>query len=180
MATRFLELVKTSGKPEIVSLWTDPKSNPQFMKAVKQNRVLTVIQEPRSKRTDFAEIGFHRVPYASYLIFPKPLPAERDGRVIGIKYELVEMPVPNDPVSAQDLETGVAGRKRRSKPARSQPEPATKTFQVLVRRVAVSEDNISVTAQDEDEAKERASAQVKRERFDLTKAVVRNEILRVE
>jgi len=97
---RFRDLVKTAGTPEPKSLWSDPKSDREFMRAVKQKRVLTVVQE--SKRKDFGELGFHQHPGALYFIFPKPLPAG-EGRVIGIKYDLVEPGEPADAISPAEL-----------------------------------------------------------------------------
>lgn len=44
---RFAQLVAASGRPQTLTLWTDPKKNPQFMKAVKENRVVTIVQKPR-------------------------------------------------------------------------------------------------------------------------------------
>jgi hypothetical protein len=46
---RFRDLVKTAGAPEAKSLWTDPKHDRNFMRAVKQNRVLTVVRESKTK-----------------------------------------------------------------------------------------------------------------------------------
>jgi len=71
---RFRDLVRTAGSPEPKSLWTDPKKDRDFMRAVKEKRVLTVVQE--AKRSDFGELGFHQHPHAFYFVFPKPLPAE--------------------------------------------------------------------------------------------------------
>ncbi len=63
MATlRFSELVKRFGKPEIKSLWTAPKDDAAFMRAVKQRRILTLSQESVSKHKDSGETGFHRKP----------------------------------------------------------------------------------------------------------------------
>lgn len=168
---RFTELIKASGKPEAVSLWTDPRRNTQFMRAVKQNRVLTVIQEPGSKRKDFAEIGFRRVRHAAYLVFPKRLPAEPKARVIGIKYDLVDEPVPNDPVRVDSLPEKSARHRIKEN------EPAEQTFDILVRRMAVIETMIRSKGKDETQARERAIVQAKRETFDMTKAVIRNEII---
>lgn len=97
---RFSDLVKTAGMPEPKSLWTDPKTDRDFMRAVKQKRVLTVMQE--SQRKDFGELGFHQHPGALYFIFPKPLPSEQ-GKVIGIKYDLVESGEPADAISPAEL-----------------------------------------------------------------------------
>ncbi|HWI56239.1 MAG TPA: hypothetical protein VNZ22_03350, partial [Bacillota bacterium] len=55
---RFGDLVRDSGRPQIVTLWTNPKQNRSFNQAVKTNRVLTVIPEPTRKQKDFGLIGF--------------------------------------------------------------------------------------------------------------------------
>ena len=86
---RFGELVNRAGKPEAVTLWSDPKRDRGFMKAVRENRVVTLIQQPFIKKKDFGEIGFHEDPRAAYLIFPKPLHKGEASHVVGIKYELM-------------------------------------------------------------------------------------------
>jgi len=87
---RFRDLVTASGKPEIVSLWTKPEEDRVFMKAVKQNRVLTLIQPPATKHKVYAIVGFQK--QSSYLVFPNPLPVKQPLRVVGIKDELLSHP----------------------------------------------------------------------------------------
>jgi hypothetical protein len=87
---RFSELVKRSGKPETATLWTKPGANPAFMKAVRENRVLTIVQQTTGTKKERGEIGFHEQHSAIYLVFPKPLPkAAGISEVIGIHYELL-------------------------------------------------------------------------------------------
>ena len=69
---RFNELVKESGHPEVVTLWTKPQQDPGFMRAVRENRVLTVVHQRPKK--DYGLIGFQLQPLAAYLVFPRPLP----------------------------------------------------------------------------------------------------------
>jgi hypothetical protein len=88
---RFGDLVRNSGRPQVVTLWTKPEENRVLTDAVKKNRVLTVMQEPRKR--DYGMIGFEPKPGALFLIFPRPLPRERTARVVGINYQLVEEPV---------------------------------------------------------------------------------------
>ena len=71
---RFTDLVSRAGKPEVVTPWSDPKQDRAFMKAVKENRIVTLVQQPLTKRRDYGEIGFHQDSRAAYLIFPKPHP----------------------------------------------------------------------------------------------------------
>src|SRR5947209_14440959 len=89
--TRFGDLVRNSGRPEMVTMWTKPHQNSSFMKAVKNNRVLTVVQGKGQKR-DFGLIGFHEEHDALYLVFPRPLSGKPGGRVVGINYQLIEQP----------------------------------------------------------------------------------------
>ena len=87
---RLGDLVRNSGRPRAVTLWIDPKKDRNVTKAVKENRIITVVQDPTSKRKEFGQIGLHVQPHAFYLIFPRPLPKEKDSRVIGINYALLE------------------------------------------------------------------------------------------
>ena len=86
---RFGDLVRESGRPEVVTLWTEPKKDRAFSKAIRENRVLTVESDPTSKRKDFGRIGFHQVHGGIYLVFPKALP-KTESRIVGINYELAE------------------------------------------------------------------------------------------
>ena len=86
---RFGDLVKNSGRPTVHILWTKPERDKAFMQVLKRNRVLTVVQDPTSKRKDYGEIGFHQQHGASYLVFPRPLLETSGVRVIGINYELL-------------------------------------------------------------------------------------------
>lgn len=169
---RFGDLVKQSGKPEVVSLWTDPKRDRSFMKAVKENRILTLTQEPTSKRKDFGRIGFHPEPHVSYLVFPKPLPKDTAPRVIGIKYDLIASPRVSDPIIVPEEKIS----RRRPKPEKRKPK-----FDVLIRRSIVIETVINVeNASTQNDAKRKALQTVKQESFDPARAVIRDEVLNVE
>ena len=87
---RFGDLVRESGRPRVVTLWTDPKKDRPFSKAIRENRVLTVHTDPASGRKDYGEIGFCREPGALYLVFPERLPKEPKARIVGINYQLAE------------------------------------------------------------------------------------------
>lgn len=169
---RFGELVKKSGKPEVISLWTDPRRDSSFMKAVKENRVLTLTQEPTSKRKDFGRIGFHQEPHASYLVFPKPLPKDTSPRVIGIKYDLIAQSRVSDPIVVSEEKIPRARRK---------PEKRKPKFDVLIRRTIVIETAVTIDqASSENDAKRKALQMVKQESFDPARSVVRDEVLNVE
>src|SRR2546430_230549 len=113
---RFSELVRIAGKPEAVTLWRDPKQEPGFMKAVKENRVMTISQGQRGARKDFGRIGFHQEPLALYLVFPKRLPKDEISMVVGIKYEQIAEPKVKDPISTKELaQASEANQKKRGK-----------------------------------------------------------------
>src|SRR3954469_24195900 len=159
---RFSELVKKSGQPEMVTLWTKPKDNHGFMQAVKKNRVLTLIEEPAGTRKDFGRIGFHQQPYALYLVFPKPLPKDPKARVVGIKYEAVADPEVTNPIPLKDLKA----------PRRVAKPPLKKRFEVTIRRKATVETSRTITAENEAKAKVQACETVAQEAFDPSEAEV--------
>ncbi len=176
---RFSDLVKQSGKPEVVSLWTDPSKDPVFTKAVRENRVMTLVQEPGSKRKDWGEIGFHQEPHASYFVFPEPLPEGAPQRVIGIKYDLMAQPRVNDPVSGKDLKPRRRSVRHSEPPPKPQEKPTT-SFNVIIRRVAVLESSLDVSARTKKEAQQKALEMIKAEPFDTSKAVFKEEIKAVQ
>lgn len=168
---RFRKLVDTAGKPEIVSLWIDPKRDRGFMKAIKEHRVLTVIQEPRTHKKQFGKLGFHQDPHASYLVFPKPLPVDSESRVIGISYDLAVEPKVADPLPKSAL---TAPRKAKKTP------PAEKTFTVILRRTGVFETTLEVSACNSREAEQKALEQIRIQPFDGSKAVIKNQVTSVQ
>jgi hypothetical protein len=169
---RFNDLVKRSGHPEVVTLWTKPQQDRGFMKAVKENRVLTVIHQRLNNKKDYGRIGFEMQPQAAYLVFPKPLPRERDARVIGIHYELLAQSKPT--IQGKRL----AAPKRMAEPAK--PEKRITSFQVWVRRTAIFETTLSVVARNKKEAQHQAIETSRREPFDASRAVVTTEVKAIE
>ncbi len=199
--TRFGDLVRESGRPQPFTLWTDPKRDHSFTQAIKHNRVLTVIQEPGSKHRDFGIIGFHEQPHASYLVFPRALPKGNDSRVIGINYQLIELPTVTNPVRPEDLKPKRSGREpkrpqqaphrqaapepAKPPPEGARPEPARpkhveKAFKVKVRRTATLETSIEVAAPNRKAAQGRALESVKDQPFELGKAAIREQVIKVE
>src|SRR5947208_569040 len=119
---RFGDLVRNYGRPEPVTLWTDPKHDPRISRAIRENRVLTVHQEPTSKKKDFGKIGFHKIPFAAYFVFPKPLKEDKTARVVGINYQLAEEAEPiGKPV--REITKGQGGRKARAAKPAKKPQP---------------------------------------------------------
>ena len=169
---RFNDLVKRSGSPEVVTLWTKPQQDPVFMKAVRENRVLTVIHPRLGAKKDYGLIGFQLQPQAAYLVFPKPLPRKTDARVIGIHYNLIaerkETRAPVRPVP----------KSIKTKQAKVRKPPGL--FEVLIRRTAVVETTVSITAYNRHEAAEKAVDSVRRDPFETTRAVVTNNVIAIE
>jgi hypothetical protein len=87
---RFGDLVRNSGRPHTVTLWTAPKKIGELQKAIHTNRVLTVRHPNVGTQRDVGTIGFKQSPMSSYLIFPRRLQADKGQRVIGINYALLE------------------------------------------------------------------------------------------
>jgi hypothetical protein len=98
---RFAQLVKAAGMPYAATLWTEPGKDPEFKKAIKENRVVTVRNVNVGTKKDRGVVGFLQGPNATYLIFPKALPMAEGTGVIGLKFEdLAEAPV-HDPVKVK-------------------------------------------------------------------------------
>lgn len=95
---RFDALVKASGTPEQVTLWTAPEENKAFMKSVGAHRVVTVVQHNVSTAKDYGLVGFVPRPNAMFLVFPRPLPYAEETKVIGIKYDAIAESEPVGPI----------------------------------------------------------------------------------
>jgi hypothetical protein len=142
------------------------------MKAVKENRVLTVIHQRLNNKKDYGRIGFKLQPQAAYLVFPKPLPGDHDAKVIGIHYELL--------VQSKTTVQGkrLLGQKRTARSPKRQKRICS--FQVLIRRTAIFETTLSVVARNKKEAQDQAIAASRREPFDASRAVVSTQVKAVE
>lgn len=102
---RFAEVVKQAGAPETYQLWVAPERDRVFQRAVKEKRVMTVRQENVGTKKDYGVAGFEKAPQAEYLIFPKSIASYEGRRVVGIKYELLQLesrpgPAPAEKTSA--------------------------------------------------------------------------------
>ncbi len=180
---RFGDLVRNSGRPQTLTLWTKPEDNPALTRAIKQNRVLTVLQE--SGKKDHGLIGFKPLPGALYLEFPEALPPEPDARVIGINYALIDEPAvprkervnPTKPSPARARLEKPSPPRKETKPAIPKPRPHE--FIIKVRRTASLEDEIRVKALDQPEAERRALERARHKPFKPGKAV-RAEIVKTE
>jgi hypothetical protein len=173
---RFAELVKLCGQPETVTLWTKPEAIPPLQKAIRQRRILTILQNPHKK--EFGLMGFEQHQSALYLVFPKPLPkAQSDAEVIGIKYELfadanaTAAPAPKPPAvkskpAVKKLKP-VSLPKPVTKPAPSStpPKPVKKKFKVSVVRTATSHVELTVSSDTIAGAESEVLVKVKRMKF---------------
>jgi hypothetical protein len=174
---RFAQLVKAAGKPYVATLWTQPKSDRHFTRAVRENRVLTVHQTMGTGKKDFGVVGFHEDKNVSYFVFPKRLRADPETQVVGIKYDLLAP----EPV-ADPLKRGPVARKRgrilahvtRSSEAPIQIEETQ--FSAVVKRTAVWERLISVRAANKTEARQKIATEANAQQYDLHDALVRDEI----
>lgn len=95
---RFDKLIAESGNPEPATLWVEPEKDPDFMKAVKGRRIVTLCQPNVGAKKDFGLIGFSKEKNATYLVFPKKLKPPEDSKVVGIKYEKLADPKPKGAV----------------------------------------------------------------------------------
>src|SRR5215210_7440874 len=84
---RYSEVLKSAGAPEVYLPLSDPKHDANFMRAVREVRVLSLKQEPTGTKKDFGTVGYLPERFVSYLIFPKSLKSFEGRRVIGIKYD---------------------------------------------------------------------------------------------
>lgn len=172
---RFSELVKRCGRPDSVTLWAKPEEHPIMRKAIRDNRVLTVIQEPTRHKTDFGLIGFQEHQFALYFVFPKRLPkAAADTTVIGIHYDLIKETgnlehVPNlngkrnDRPNLKPLQRGKL--KAKPPPPTAAPKPALKRYTVKIVRTGRVEITLEVAAPDLARAQETALQISKQTKF---------------
>jgi hypothetical protein len=133
---RFKDLVTKCGTPEAYTPWVDPKRDPHFQAAWRENRVLTVQQNTSRHSKDFGLVGFRSEHNVSYLLFPKPLTEFEGRRIVGIAYESVHTP-PRGPV--------VKPRESKKK-LHPRPAPGTKSFSVTVCLTAQIEYTETVNA----------------------------------
>src|SRR6185436_6869217 len=83
-------------------LWVaDPNKDPEFKKAIAENRILTIHHVNVGNKKESGEIGFQATGSAGYLIFPKSLPMAEGTRVIGLKFDMLDEAPVKDPVKIQ-------------------------------------------------------------------------------
>jgi hypothetical protein len=145
-AVRFSQLVESSGKPEVVTLWADPKKDQSFMRLVKKRRVVTIVQKPAGTRKDFGYVGFHPQPFAVFLVFPKALKPDEGLQIIGIKYDLLKSPSPQKGFPPKIVNV----------PRTAAKKPPENSFNVRILRILSQELDLEVKGQNMTEAKAKA------------------------
>jgi hypothetical protein len=157
---RFSELLKVVGKPEIYLPLADPKRDRAFMHAVREDRVLSLKQQPTGTKKDFGVVEFLPERYVSYLIFPKPLTAFKGKRAVGIKYDVV-----SDAAISTSRGTAVpTTRSVRPAQPKPKPKPRPKRFTATVRLTTTNDVHVTVEAFDENEAREKAENAARKQR----------------
>ena len=171
---RFSAVVKNAGTPEVYLPLSEPKRDRRFMRAVREDRVLSLKQEPTGTKKDFGTVGYLREPHLSYLIFPKPLTQLKGKRVVGIKYDALRE------ASLSTPKPSVVARGRSTKPAApsKKPKPRPKRFAAIVRLTATNDVQITVEAMNEKEARAKA-VNAARDEGDLSDADWNAKLLRL-
>jgi hypothetical protein len=148
---RFEKLVKQSGVPEQATLWVPPEKDPRFMRAVRENRVVTLCQQNVGTKKDYGLIGFFKEKNAAFLIFPRKLSLPAETKVIGIKYDKLAAAKPRGPI----FKSGEAAKPKKvpvpGPPAK--PEKAFHRFRAPVRLIAEQTLDLDVEAASKSEAK---------------------------
>lgn len=184
-STRFTAVVQACGSPVIANLWTEPKADQAFMKAVRQNRVLTVNLAGSSSRSDYGAVGFHPGKRVAYFIFPKPLTPFNGHRIIGIHYELLTESPPLGPLVKQRFRGRPAFDRRQARRPELAPVPSEtreknapgNRYLVTVRFTAVADVSEEVFAASSSAAREEALKTAQPP--NLSKATITKRIARV-
>jgi hypothetical protein len=132
---RFANLVESAGHPVPVTLWTEPENDPEFSKAVREHRVLTVIQRTTGGKADYGLVGFFKQPFASYLVFPRALDHPPETKVVGIKYDELAEPKPKGPIyKPQPNAKPQPASKKVSPPGPERPTEAAAVSRAVVEK----------------------------------------------
>ena len=188
---RFSDLVKHFGPAHLVTLWTDPKADKTFMRAVDENRIITIALQNVGTHKDFGVVGFDPKPSATYIVFAKPLSAANGTKVIGMKYELLEEAPVKDPVSPAQLRPPAKVRMPAPKPDKAavetkdadkkviafpEPKPPQK-FKVAISVTTKSQVEKEIEAANAKEARATALEAMKKEPVDVTNAVITRRVI---
>ena len=191
--TRFEALLKDSGVPEQATLWTKPEGDADFMKAVRSNRVVTLLQQNIGTKKDYGLVGFFAEKNATFLVFPRPIKAKAETKVVGIKYDRIASPAPKGAVfkgrkSAQrgvktreETRFQLAAEEKKKLQDRSTAEQAAKVkrlphFKATVQLVAKETAELHVEAENRKEAEKLLRKRASKLSLDLGRAEVRRSI----
>ena len=78
------------GDPEVHLVLVKPEQDAELSKAIKEHRVLTVVQETVGEHADQGLVGFELGKNRQFLIFPKSLRSFDGKKIVGIKYDLLK------------------------------------------------------------------------------------------
>jgi hypothetical protein len=150
---RLQQLIKASGQPEEVTLWSKPEDDPQFMRAAQQGRVLTVIQRNVGTRKDFGTVGFFPKGKAAFWIFPKPLEPAPETKVVGIDYGRLAssklrgaLHQPSRKRRLPGIPLKNAGSKQSADGTRPATEASKSTFRSTIQLTAIQKVDVEVQA----------------------------------
>src|SRR6187549_2694464 len=155
---RFSVVLRLSGTPKVYLPLADPKQDKNFMRMVRQHRVLSLKQEPTGTKKDFGTVGFVEEKYVSYLVFPKSLIEFVGKRIVGVKYDTLrqaDVTIPHVVSSKkQPVESPRAASTRKivKFPAMAKSKPGPRLFTTTIRVTAIQELKVTVEARNKKEA----------------------------
>src|SRR3954464_9305519 len=125
---RFSQLVKECGKPKQVILWTAPEKDPEFSKAIREKRVMTIFRRNVGTQKDFGLVGFFKEKSAAFLVFPKAPDYPAETKVVGIKYDAIAQSEPSRGVfkSSGPRNPGIPLREKSRRQAGEKPKKEVK------------------------------------------------------
>ncbi|WP_395747414.1 hypothetical protein [Prosthecobacter sp.] len=147
---RFSQLVAKCGRPETHLILTDPKKDGELQAAVKEQRVLTLMEATVGTKSDWGETGFHPGIHRQYLLFPKSLKAYSGRAVVGIKYEMLG-DEEGAPRKRAHTHKPVAARKTtaHAKPQRGHKRPAAAEKQAIALFEPAEEEEVTEPKEEE-------------------------------
>jgi hypothetical protein len=187
---RFDALVKTSGQPEEITLWAKPQEDPEFMRAVKQRRVMTIIQTNVGTKKDFGLIGFFPQEKAAFWVFPKPIDESEESKVIGIKYDKLAAGTPKGPLyrPSKKVQRTRASPQRSSRTESTVPPnkatskkektPRTFSYRANLQISATQEFALEAQASSATEAAQLLKKQAEQMEIDTVKAKIAKKVTR--
>jgi hypothetical protein len=174
-----------------MTLWSDPKLDKVFMRAVKENRVITIALQNVGTHKDFGLVGFHPKPSTTYVVFAKALSAANGTKVVGVKYEMLEDAPVKDPVPRSQLQPAPKIRLLPTRPDKAefvlpnadkkvvafpQPKPLQK-FKVAISVVTKSQVEKEIEAENPKEARAKALEGIKQEPVDVANAAITHRVI---